>query len=256
MNTITKSLITFLGLAAFTAHASPMTLAKFDFDDVPTGIENVADTSAAETVASGFGAATFTVVRNNTSNVNQSAIANVDGSGNMGAAQISGQNNSTYAWAQDPVESNYFEFTVNFGTIDASDVSFGELVLTGRTGVEWSNTGALSTHASSRHSTLTVRSSLDNFAANIGSEVNPSFGNTTNDAWVTTSIDLSALSLVGSEADITFRIYTKTTAASNQFHRTQLNSVELTGVAIPEPGTLALLGIALGTLAVFRRRSR
>jgi hypothetical protein len=237
-----------------------ISLVSFGFTDAPTELDSTNTTSVAETVAAGLGTATFQIVRNSASELVQSSIANVAGSGlgtpgsSDGAAQISGQNNSTYAWASDPATSNFFEFTVNFGGVSASEISFDSLVLTGRTGVEWNKTtGELSTYASNRRSTLTVRSSLDNFAANIGSESNPSFDNTTNDAWATNTIDLSSLSLVGTETDITFRIYTKSTGTA--FHRTQLDSVELVG-AVPEPSTYAALFGALALGFVLWRRSR
>jgi hypothetical protein len=245
-----------LGLSFLTAHAAPIAL--FQFNDAPTSIgtgpENT--TSAATSVAPGLGSASFTVVRNNTTAENQSGIANVAGSSDVGAAQISGAQTNTYGWEVGS-DTNYFEFTVYFGSISASDITFDELVLNGRTGVEWSNTGALVGYNASRRSSITVRSSLDNYAANIGGEINPSFTNT-NDDWVTTTIDLSGLLLSGTEESITFRIYTRsdtpTLTGNSLFNRTQLNSVELTGVAIPEPGTLALVGIALGSLLLFRRR--
>lgn len=257
MNKQTSTIFTaLLGLSFLTAHAAPITF--FDFLDAPTtvgtGLENT--TSTATTLAPGLGSGSFTVVRNNTTAENQSGIANVAGSSNVGAAQISGQQNNTYAWEVGS-NANFFEFTVNFGSISASDITFDELVLVGRTAVEWSNTGALGDYNSGRGSSITLRSSLDGYAANIGGEINPAFSNTNND-WVTTTIDLSGLVLAGTEESITFRIYTRSdtpTASGNSlFNRTQLNSVALTGVAIPEPGTLALVGIALGSLLLFRRR--
>lgn len=246
-------------------------LAGFDFTDAPTSIPaaDLSDappeftTMNAETVAPGFGTASFSVVRNTTVNRPQSGIANVDGSSNVGAAQIAGQNNSTYAWAQDPesVTANYFQFTVDFGSVSANEITFGELVLVGRTGVEWDNNGNFVSR-NSRQSAITVRSSVDGYSANIGGEVNPSFsnvvasnGNIIDTDWRTTTIDLSGLVLTGSETAITFRIYTKT--PTTNFHRTQLNTVELYATAIPEPRVYAaLFGLfALGFVAWRRRRS-
>ncbi|MCC5842993.1 MAG: PEP-CTERM sorting domain-containing protein [Verrucomicrobia bacterium] len=255
-----------LGFTAASLHAAPMSLASFGFSDAPvietnttTAMnEGVVLTSTAETVGPGISAATFSVVRDSTTNQSQSGIANVAGSSNVGAAQISGQTNNTYAW--ETAGLNYFQFTLDFDGKTASeiDLALGSLVLNGRTAVEWTNTGVLGTYNSGRGSSITLRSSLDNFAANIGSEVTPAFSNTNND-WVTTTIDLSSLNvLLGTQESVTFRIYTRTNTptqtGNNLFNRTQLNSVELTGVAIPEPGTLALVGIALGSLLLFRRR--
>jgi len=247
-----------LGLSLLTAHAAP--IAFFDFSDAPTSVGTGAanTTSAATTLAPGLGSASFTVVRNNTTAENQSGIANVAGSSNVGAAQISGAQTNTYGW-EDGSTTNFFEFTVNFGSISATDITFDELVLNGRTGVEWTSTGTINNYASNRRSSITLRSSLDNFEANIGGEINPSFTNTNND-WVTTRIDLSGLVLAGTEDSTTFRIYTRsdtpTETGNSLFNRTQFNSVELTGVAIPEPGTLVLVGIALGSLLLFRRKMR
>lgn len=259
-----KSLLTALtlGFTAASLHAAPMSLAKFEFTGAPTTIGTVTTASTAETVAPGFGSANFSVVRQIDDSNSQNAIANLTSATgdigpsdpDLGLAQISGRQTSTYGWEDDST-SNYFEFTVNFGSINASLIEFDQLVLNGRTGVEWSNTGAFQTYNSGRRSTMTVRSDLDGFAANIGGDM--MFSNTNND-FVTANIDLTGLTLLGTEESVTFRIYTRsdtnTSTGNNLFNRTQLNSVELTGVAIPEPGTLALVGIALGSLLLFRRR--
>ncbi len=248
MKQIPTVLIVF-ALALGMAHGQ-VTLVSFDFSDAPTEIS--ATTSAAETVAPGFSPATFSVVRQNTTNETQSGIANVAGSSGVGAAQVAGQQQNTYAW-EDGSDSNYFEFTVDFGTVSAGMISFDSLNIVGRTGVQWGGNEALLDFRSDRLSTLTVRSSLDNFASNIGPEVNPSFPNTDND-WADTSIDLSSLMLAGTEDSITFRLYTKTNASGTTFHRTQFNTVEVTGV-IPEPSVYAaLVGLAALALAVRRRR--
>lgn len=153
-------------------------LAEFNFSDAPTSLPP-ALTSTAETVAPGFGTATFSVVRNNTTNVNGSGIANIAGSSNVGAAQISGQQNTTYGWEVGS-NANFFQFTLNFGSVPASAIEFGELVLLGRTGVEWNSaTGELASYNSARRSSITVRSSLDGYAANIGGEITPSLGTRT-----------------------------------------------------------------------------
>ncbi len=227
-----------------------VTLVSFDFTDAPTEIS--ATTSAAETVAPGFAPATFSVVRQNSSNESQSGIANVAGSSGVGAAQVAGQQQNTYAWEAGS-DSNYFEFTIDFGTVSAGVISFDSLDIFGRTGVQWSGTGDLLDYRADRMSTLTVRTSLDGFASNVGAEMNPSFSNTDND-WVTTSIDLTSLVLAGTEESVTFRLYTKTNASGTEWHRSQINTVEVTGV-IPEPSVYAaLLGLAALAFVVLRRR--
>lgn len=255
---------TFLALSGVLLGAAALqgqiTLVGFGFTDAPTsvGTEPANTTSAATTLAAGLGSGTFTVVRNNTTAENQSGIANVAGSSNVGAAQISGRQSNTYGWEVGSVD-NFFEFTLTFGGVPASAISFDELVLVGRTAVEWTSTGGLNDYNSGRGSSITVRSSLDGYAANIGGEINPAFTNTNND-WVTTTIDLSSLVLAGTEESITFRIYTRSntpTATGNSlFHRTQLDSVELTGV-IPEPSTYAaLFGLFALGFVIWRRRTR
>lgn len=83
--------------------------------------------------------------------------------------------------------------------------------------------------------------------------MNPSFSKTDND-WVTTSIDLTSLALAGTEESVTFRLYTKTNASGTEWHRSQINTVEVTGV-IPEPSVYAaLLGLAALAFVVLRRR--
>lgn len=250
--------------SAISLHAAPITLVKFDFEGAPTTIGTVTTTSTAETVAPGLGTANFSVVRQIDDSNSQSAIANLTSAAgaigesdpDFGVAQISGRQTSTYGWEVGST-SNFFEFTVNFGSLSASLIEFDQLVLNGRTGVEWSNTGAFQTYNSGRGSTLTIRSDLDGYANNIGGEV--MFSNTNND-FVNLSINLSDLNLIGSEESITFRIYarsdTPALTGNNLFNRTQLNSVELTGVAIPEPSTYAVIfaGLAFGVVLVRRYR--
>jgi hypothetical protein len=259
-----RSIPSFLALSGVLLGAAGLqgqiTLVGFGFTDAPTsvGTEPANTTSAATTLAAGLGSGTFTVVRNNTTAENQSGIANVVGSSGVGAAQISGRQSNTYGWEVGSVD-NFFEFTLTFGGVPASAISFDELVLVGRTAVEWDNAGGLNGYNSGRGSSITLRSSLDGYAANIGGEINPAFTNTNND-WVTTTIDLSGLVLAGTEESVTFRLYTRSntpTASGNSlFHRTQLDSVELTGV-IPEPSTYAaLFGLFALGFVIWRRRTR
>jgi hypothetical protein len=65
--------------------------------------------------------------------------------------------------------------------------------------------------------------------------------------------DLSNLSLSLSDNETAeFRLYTVHQGGSGQF----LYVANMEAVVVPEPGTLALVGIALGSLLLFRRRSR
>lgn len=231
------SLTALLSLAAFTAHAAPITLAKFEFSDAPLRSEGtVAASSVAETGVFG-GTAT---VNNPSGQRGFAELADGDS-----VAQIAGVNNFE-------IGNEYFQLEINFGGVPASEITFDDLVFTGRTGIEWNTDGTLGARAENRRSRMVLRSDLDGYTADIDGVVNPSFSNT-DTTWVTTTFDLSTLNLTGTETGITFRAYVASTSTtSSNFHRTQLDSVELIG--IPEPGTLALVGIALGSLLLFRRR--
>jgi len=217
-------------------------LAGFEFSDAPLRSEGVvASTSTAET---GVFGGTATVANPAVDRGFAELAASVGGES---IAQISNVNNTV-------IGAEYFQFVINFGGVAASEITFDELVFSGRTGIEWNADGTLGTYAGGRASRMVLRSDLDGYTTDIDGVVSPSFGNT-DTAWATTIFDLSALSLTGTETEITFRAYVATTVLTGtQFHRTQLNSVELIG--IPEPRVYAALFglLALGFVAWRRRR--
>lgn len=244
------------------------TLVTYTFTDAPvisTAQTNLNRSSAPTTLGSGVSASNFTIENGNypqgtgtneTNNNRARVIAAAAPTGDpptsaFYAAQIAGLNTTGYQWEGGSFANvPYFQFTIN--QVEA----LTQLTLSIRDGIEWAGSnGALSSYANNRQSFVTIRSSLDNFAANIGDEFSPN-GTTATSDFETKNISLTSLNtLLISPTDVTFRIYTK--ATGTDFHRTQIQSVQVTGVAIPEPGTLALVGITgLAMVLGYRRRKK
>lgn len=133
--------------------------------------------------------------------------------------------------------NNYFEFTLT--PESGYSMSVTSLFLQ----VQRSNTGA---------SNLVLRSSLDSYTADLGSLLNFAGNNAT----VGFTTDLSGNSAFQNvSAAITFRVvgYTGATTGSTGFEGTG-NDIAVFGTVVPEPGTVAFMGLGFGVLALARKR--
>lgn len=144
--------------------------------------------------------------------------------------------------ATDGLASNdFFEFTVtpNIGfSLSFTNLSFN---------FQRSATGA---------SNIAIRASFDSFASDLGVTNNFANGGTTTILSMNTT---GVGGLQSQSAAITFRVigFTGTSGGSTGFEGTG-NDIAITGtsVAVPEPASAAMLGIAAGLVYIMRRKNK
>ena len=102
---------------------------------------------------------------------------------------------------------------------------------------------------------LVLRSSVDNFAAAIGTVTGTVTTANTNTGFVAETISLTSLGTLASNAAVTLRLYPNDNQNVSQDDFSVDNLVVNGIAAVPEPSTVAALGIGLAALVAARRRS-
>lgn len=199
---------------------SDSVLVRYTFLNVPSvGSQHSTATfvrqAAAESVAAEITATPFQI-RNDGGNAAR-LIATDSANGIAGAAQIAGIQSDTFQWESGASSNPYFEFTVE------GAATMETLRMMARSGSQWNNSGAFLAYDANRRAEISIRSSLDNFAANIGAVFLA--GNA--GAFAEQIIDLSTLEVAGHA--VTFRIYTRSPNDTDPWHRTQIDLIEVTG---------------------------
>ncbi len=218
------ALIVFTCLGLIASVARPAPLVSYDFADAA---EN-STTAPVFSQATGINASSMTFT--NTSGGGSGGFNDPDRWDGLATDAAWATNNNTHH------DGIYFEFTM---TAEPGWIfSLDELTLD----IAYNET---------RQMRLNVRSSLDGFAENIAI-INPG---DTGDTWEARSVDLSELNGGEPLSNISFRLYPRqgSGVTGNNFYRGVFRDVAVTGMAIPEPGTLVLLGLS-GLLLLKRRR--
>ncbi len=228
-----------LAIALLTSVASAATLVEYNFSDAPliAAARTAVNRTSAFNSKDPLATATALSLVNGGASLGRIIATAADSS--FSAAQISDIQTTVYSSA-DP----YLRFTV--GNID----ELTSLIINARGGAEWqASDGALTTGRTDRLSNIGLFSSVDGFAALVDGQ------RATTISFADYTFNLAGLAVPVSN-EVTFRLQTVRGAGSASFHRTQFNDVELTGVAIPEPTTFAMLLGGFGMLTLLRRRSR
>lgn len=210
-------------------------LVRYTFTEAPeVGTQHSSGTftrqAAPTEVYAGITASDFHL--RNHADHNARLIATDSANGIAGAAQIAGIQSALFQWESEGSSNPYYEFTLEGAeTLEA-------LKIVARSGAQWNNTGEFLSYEANRRAEISVRSSLDNYAATIGAV----FVAGNNGNFTEQTLDLSALN-VDDEA-VTFRIYTRAYGSSDGWHRTQVDQVEVTGTFLEEPDDLYDLWVA------------
>ena len=217
-----------LGLAGFIAfgsfQASADVLAQYTFDDGLGG-----STLAAESVDPGIVANDVVLADFNLANLGDfSALIGVD---DVGPSLDLSQDFLSFTLDGGANTLNISEVSFEWGLTDAPGFDFDVYLLSSATGFATSN--VISTSGA-----LSAASTATN---------PPGFAPFTLDV----SVDTSGIAgLQGVSGPVEFRIYVTDSITSGPGHF--IDDISVEGVAVPEPGSLALLG--LGGLCLFRRR--
>ena len=203
-------------------------LLNYPFDNSGDGQSGFAPTAfnssvlASQAVTKGPGLGQFSVSP-------EAALANI-------VVLKTGPGTTASATAANALLNNWY-FTINLTPQSTMDISSIEL--------DWSRGGTNGTRG------WFVRSSQDNYATDLYSNETP---NGTAVGLQHVSISLSGFSGIGA-TDFRFYIYTSTTGRYMDFQNVQFNSAS--GAAVPEPSTLAILGLgSLGVAYRARRKAR
>ncbi|MCC5848328.1 MAG: immunoglobulin domain-containing protein [Verrucomicrobia bacterium] len=204
----------------------PFVLVRYTFEhvsDIGTqhGDGTFVRQATAEAVAPEITASDFLIRHHDES---PARLIATDGAHNIaGAAQIAGIESPLFQWEAGGSGNPYFEFTLEGAQ------SLDTLRIVARSGSQWNNAGAFIAHAANRQAEISVRSSLDNYSANIGAVFVA--GNA--DAFAEQLIDLNNLN--PDEQAVTFRIYTRSPNTTDPWHRTQVDLVEVLGTITSPP---------------------
>lgn len=208
--------------------AGPAVLVRYTFADVPPiGGQHSSGTfvrqAAAETVAAEITASPFHIQNHDAHHAR--VIATDSANGIAGAAQIAGIQSPRFQWEEGASANPYYAFTVEGAS------SLDSLRIVARSGSQWNNTGAFLPYDANRRAEISVRTSLDGYAANLES----AFVAGNAGAFREQEIDLSGLLNVEGQA-VTFRIYPRAYESSDGWYRAQIGLVEVTGIAGGPPG--------------------
>ncbi len=145
-------------------------------------------------------------------------------------------------------DNTYFSFTLTPGAGSALDLTSLSFFL--RTRV---NTGGTASYTAN----VAVRTSLDNYTADVGTATGTEATVGANTGYVANSFSLTGLGvngLLGAQTPVTFRFYVFDNQSVSADDQT-IDTVTVNGtLVIPEPSTVAALGVGLAALVATRRR--
>ncbi|QNN24098.1 hypothetical protein HED60_18095 [Planctomycetales bacterium ZRK34] len=236
-------MLTFIALTVFTASARAALLAEYQLQGSGSGASASSDANDATAIPDLSVSALA---------ISQTGLFAEDNNTTL----VQDGSDDSYAWfsrasilGADPVtDGHYFEFTLT-----PTDATLSLDTLTARMGVSKQSFGAVGW-------SLIVRSSLDGYAADLGTLVryDETIGRNDPPVWDDLTLDVSSLGVI--TGPITFRLYARDESvddASNKY--LLLDTVSLTGsvnaVVIPTPAAMSA-GLPLLSALMMRRRHR
>ncbi|MCC5848088.1 MAG: fibronectin type III domain-containing protein [Verrucomicrobia bacterium] len=202
--------------------ASESLLVRYTFENVPSisdqhSASSLVRQADAEFADPGIVASPFHIRNFEGSNAEGKVIATDSENGIAGAAQIAGEQSALFQWESGGSGNAYYEFTLDgLGSLEV-------LRIVSRSGQQWTNSGGWNSYSAARRSQISIRTSLDNYGANVGTVFTAGDNGEFNEELV----DLTMLSLT--DQAVTFRVYTRSLDPSGSWHRTQVDRVEVLG---------------------------